>query len=126
MNTDTFLRSFFSQHILKGFDPTGVDWREALRSIPSDAQEEPEDDEEVLARIRVLLRSATARDNMHGFPGATIGELDALFDLKDQSGRCAVTANKLTCVPKKLNSFRPPGHFGVRQLAPGQYPARRH
>ena len=68
------MRSFFSQHILKGFDATVVDWREALRSMPSAAQEEPEDDEEVLARIRVLLRSATARDKRKGFPGSTIGE----------------------------------------------------
>ena len=121
------MRSFFSQHILKGFDPTVVDWREALRSMPSAAHEEPEeDDEEVLARIRVLLMNATARDKRKGFPGSTIGEREAFTDFKNQGDRCAVTANKLTCVPKKLNSFRPPGHFGVRQLAPGQYPARRH
>ncbi len=84
-------------HILEGFDPTGVDWREALRAMPSAAQEEPED--EVLARIRVLLTSAKARDKQKGFPDCTLGEREAFTDLDDQSGRCAVTANKLTCVP---------------------------
>ena len=72
--------------------------------MPSAAQEE--DDDAILARIRVLLRNAQKRDEEKGFHGATIGEGEAFTDLEDQSGRCAVTANQLTCVPKKLNSFR--------------------
>ena len=102
------MHSFFSRHILKGFDPTCVDWRAALRTMPSAAQEEPEveDDEAVIARIRVLLKAAEARDKQKGFPGCTLGERRAFADLKNQSDRCAVTANKLTCVPRKLNSFR--------------------
>ena len=76
----------------------------ALRAMPSAAQEEPED--EVLARIRVLLTSAKARDKQKDFPDCTLGEREALADWENQNGRCAITANKLTCVPKKLNSFR--------------------
>ena len=76
---------------------------EALQAMPA-AQEE--DDAAVLARIRVLLRGAKIRDEEKGFKNFTLDEEEAFADLKNQSGRCAVTANKLTCVPKKLNSFR--------------------
>jgi hypothetical protein len=76
---------------------------EALRAMPA-AQEE--DDAAVLARIRVLLRGAKIRDEEKGFPDFTLGEGEAFEDFINQSSRCAVTANKLTCVPKKLISFR--------------------
>jgi hypothetical protein len=76
--------------------------------MPSAAQEEPEveDDEAVIARIRVLLKAAKARDKQKGFPGCTLGDRKAFDALKHQSDRCAVTANKLTCAVSKLNSFR--------------------
>ena len=65
-----------------------------------------EDDAAVLARIRVILRLARHRDAEKGFPDSTLGDEEAFEDFLNQSSRCAVTANKLTCVPKKLNSFR--------------------
>ncbi len=65
-----------------------------------------EDDAAVLARIRVLLRRARYRDAEKGFPDSTLGDEEAFADFINQSGRCAVTANELTCVPKKLNSLR--------------------
>ena len=68
------------------------------------AQEE--DDAAVLARIRVLLRGARTRDAEKGFSNSTLGDEEAFEDFLNQSSRCAVTANQLTCVPKKLNSFR--------------------
>jgi hypothetical protein len=76
---------------------------EALRAMPT-AQEE--DEAAVIARIRVLLRGARTRDAEKGFSNSTIGDEQAIEDFTNQSSRCAVTANKLTCVPKKLNSFR--------------------
>ena len=72
--------------------------------MPSAAQEE--DDEEILARIRVILQLAKNTDEKKGFPGVTLDDWEAFAYLKNQSGRCAVTANKMTCVPRKLNSFR--------------------
>ena len=72
--------------------------------MPSAAQEE--DDDAILARIRVLLRGARTRDAEKGFLDSTLGDEEAFEDFLNQSSRCAVTANKLTCVPKKLNSFR--------------------
>jgi hypothetical protein len=76
---------------------------EALRAMPATQEE---DVVAVLARIRVLLRGARKRDAEKGFENFTLDEEEAFEDFINQSSRCAVTANKLTCVPKKLNSFR--------------------
>ncbi len=60
-----------------------------LRAMPSAAQEE-DDEEAIIARIRVLLRGAKKSDEEKGFPDFTLGEGEAFADLKNQSGRCAV------------------------------------
>ena len=74
---------------------------DALNRMPPYAMQEDKD--AVMDRIRLLSRK---RDKEKGFEGFTLGEGEAFAYLKNQSGRCAVTANKLTCVPMKLNSFR--------------------
>jgi hypothetical protein len=54
------LRSFFSRHILKGFDPTAEDWMDALNKMPPSAVQEDKD--AVIGRIRHLLAGARNRD----------------------------------------------------------------
>jgi hypothetical protein len=110
-----FIGSFLSQNILKGYDPTSAGWKRALQGM---APPQFKDDWRMLTQfVADSVASVRRRDTQRAqekYAGAE-GWVDWVpvsddqatnLLLDDQSTRCAMSAQVLTCVPLQFNTMR--------------------
>ncbi len=119
----SFMGSFLSQNILKGYDPTSARWKLALQgmapplALQGMAPPQVDDWDTLIQFVAKSVASVRRRDTQRAqekYAGAEGWDdwdpvrddeaIDLLLD--DQCLRCAMSAQTMTCVPQQFNTMR--------------------